>query len=130
MKKARQSKTIWYIIVTALGVAITAMVADDSFKELIGGWAVGLYLVDKIIQGYLRSITTTPIGSKKEEDFDNEESGEDSDPVIEIEFPKPIHTTEPEAIEPENKTTHEKNLDILEPVQADDDFVERVSNGS
>jgi len=59
--KPTQSKTLWYVLLSTLGVVITALVADDSFKEILGSYVVVLYVLDKLIQAYLRVITIKPI---------------------------------------------------------------------
>lgn len=94
IKKARQSKSLWYTLLSAIGVLVAFLVADEDFKELIGASGIMvLFLIDKGIQAYLRTITTTKIGTKTE-------------------------------IEEKEKTQHQKNLDILnEPSQADDMYI-------
>ena len=62
MKPARESKSLWYIFLSAMGVLIAYLVADEDFKDIIGGTGlIVLFLADKGIQAYLRTITTTAI---------------------------------------------------------------------
>jgi len=60
-KKPTQSKSLWYILLSALAVVITALMADEAFKEILGSYVVVLYVLDKLIQAYLRIITEKPI---------------------------------------------------------------------
>ena len=62
MKPAKESKSLWYIFLSAMGVMVTYLVADDDLKGIIGSAGlIVLFLVDKGIQAYLRTITTTAI---------------------------------------------------------------------
>jgi len=64
-KKPTHSKTLIYILLSTLGVVITALVADDSFKEILGSYVVVLYVLDKLVHAYLRVITIKPISMSK-----------------------------------------------------------------
>ena len=64
-KKRITSRTWIYTVGTILGVATTALLADANAKEILGGYVVILYLIDKAITLYLRDTTTTAIGDGK-----------------------------------------------------------------
>lgn len=65
-KKLSQSKSIWYHVISALAVLTTALLADESIKqELTGTMLVGLYIVDKYISSYLRTISDKKIEMPK-----------------------------------------------------------------
>ena len=65
VKKPIQSKSYWYYIFVVVGSIVTAILADNNFKELIGSYAVFLVILDKGISFYLRSITTKKIEWRK-----------------------------------------------------------------
>ena len=61
-KNILESKSIWYAVISSLGVMVTFLIADETTSTLIGGTGLMiLYVIDKAIQMYLRSITKQPI---------------------------------------------------------------------
>ena len=60
-KNPLQSKTLWYTLLSVSGVVMTMLLTDDNFKELLGSYVIVLYVLDKLIQAYLRVITVSPI---------------------------------------------------------------------
>ena len=61
-KNVLESKSIWYAVVSSLGVLVTFLMADESISTMIGGTGLMiLYVIDKGIQMYLRAVTKQPI---------------------------------------------------------------------
>ena len=78
MKRAVQSRSLWFYTLTLITTVGTALLADENFKDLIGnnvGYVTGAMAVVGI---WLRLISTTQIVSKKnleildETDWDEE----------------------------------------------------------
>ena len=76
MKRAVQSKSIWFYTLSLVATVGTALMADDNFKQLMGdnmGWVTGIMAVVGI---GLRLVTTRPIGKENlevlEVDWDEE----------------------------------------------------------
>ena len=76
MKRAVQSKSIWFYSLSLIATVGTALMADDNFKQLMGdnmGWVTGIMAVVGI---GLRLVTTRPIGKENlevlEVDWDEE----------------------------------------------------------
>ena len=76
------SRTLWYTALSTLAVVITYLSTDESFNTLIGttGMLV-LFILDKGITAYLRTITTKPLKREKKNNLDilNDESQADDD---------------------------------------------------
>ena len=61
-KNVLESKSIWYAVISALGVLVTFLMADETTSTLIGGTGLMvLYVIDKGIQLYLRGVTKQPV---------------------------------------------------------------------
>ena len=60
-KRAIESRSYWYYLAVVVGAVIAAIMADDSFKELIGSYFVLFIIADKMISAYLRTITEKKI---------------------------------------------------------------------
>ena len=60
--KPRNSETLWYTLLSAIGMVTTALLVDDQFKETVGviGFVV-LIVIDKFITAKLRFGTTKPL---------------------------------------------------------------------
>ena len=69
--KARKSETLWYTLLSAIGMVTATLLIDEQFKEVVGTIGVVIViLIDKYITARLRFGTTKPIEpifKKKEE---------------------------------------------------------------
>ena len=61
-KNILESKSIWYSVISSVGVLITFLMTDETTSTLIGGTGLMvLYFIDKGVQLYLRSVTKQPV---------------------------------------------------------------------
>ncbi len=60
-----ESKNYWYFFFVVIGAIVTAILADENFKALIGSYFVFFVIADKMISAYLRTITSKKIVWKK-----------------------------------------------------------------
>ncbi len=56
-KPPLESKNYWYFFFVVVGAIITAILADEHFKTLIGSYFVFFVIADKMISAYLRTVT-------------------------------------------------------------------------
>ena len=64
-KTPLQSTTLLYTAISAIGVVVAFLLTDEGFSTQVGGTAMLiLYVIDKMITGYLRTITKVPIVRK------------------------------------------------------------------
>ena len=64
MKKATQSKSIWFYTLSLIATVGTALIADENFKNLMGdniGYVTGFMAIVGI---GLRLVTSQPIGKE------------------------------------------------------------------
>ena len=79
-KTPLQSTTLLYTAISTIGVVIAFLLTDEGFSAQVGGTTMlVLYIVDKMITGYLRTITKVPIVRKSNLDILNDESQADDD---------------------------------------------------
>ena len=65
-KTALESKSIWFNGLSIISLAIGSLLADDNFRELIGGFAIYLILAVNVINMIIRGYTQKPLVLKKE----------------------------------------------------------------
>ena len=56
-----QSKTLWFNILTIVAMVLTALMADESFREFIGSKAIILVMATNVVNVILRFQTSTAI---------------------------------------------------------------------
>lgn len=60
--KAKQSETLWYILLTVAAATVASLLVDPKFTAELGTYGLlGLYILDKIIHAGLRMTTTKAI---------------------------------------------------------------------
>ena len=60
--KARKSETLWYTLLSAIGMVTATLLVDEQFKETAGAFGIIIViLLDKYITARLRFGTTTAI---------------------------------------------------------------------
>jgi len=63
-KKAIQSKTIWFNVLSAIAIIISVLMASPEFQDMLGDKLVWFNIIGNVI---LRFNTSTPIGKRADE---------------------------------------------------------------
>ncbi len=60
-KRAIQSKTIWFNVLSVVAISLAALMGSKEFMELIGGYGSILIILSNVVNVVLRLKTTEPI---------------------------------------------------------------------
>ena len=63
VKKPITSKTLWFNILTTVGMVGASLLADESFRDMVGSHAIFLIVGVNIVNVWLRTQTTKPLGN-------------------------------------------------------------------
>ena len=64
-KTPLQSKSIWFNGLSIVSLVGASLLADESFRELIGGFAIYLIIGVNVVNMVIRSYTVKPLVIKK-----------------------------------------------------------------
>ena len=65
-KRPIESKSIWFNGLSIVSLVGASLLADDSFRELVGNSAIYLIIGVNVINMVIRGYTTKPLSRKKE----------------------------------------------------------------
>ena len=65
-KKPVESKSLWFNVLSIISIASASLLADESFREIIGGYAVYLIIFVNVVNMIIRMYTVKPLEMRKE----------------------------------------------------------------
>ncbi len=62
-KRPITSKTLWFNILTIVAMVGASLLADETFREIVGSHAIFLIVAINVVNVWLRTQTTKPLGN-------------------------------------------------------------------
>ena len=60
-KKPIESKSLWFNVLTIISLVGASLLADESFREIVGGYAIYFIIAVNIINMVIRVYTVKPL---------------------------------------------------------------------